>query len=287
MATAKSFVSHQVNTEKLEDKMAIINEQGDQGDQDDRDDQNEKERIAALQERKRREAAHEERNRIKSMLQSTDEEIKKVAELGFEECVPSYALRLEAAFGPVAGMSSHGRVLRWFGFKMTEARVGAYSDTGAKRMTPKELAPYYAAAKDRWVKSVNEAARRGDKAFDDPLSASKRTKKPTADTKRRRSYDEDVDMGATKETTDMAEVGTFVVQAGKKDHVKATPSLTDYGAYCRTCQGTIRPQFPECLCTSLWVPCHSCGTFVALHQKCVFGHEVAYPVKSEALFGSA
>lgn len=268
MAKAKSFIQDKVKTENQE-KMAVIN------------DQNEKERIAALQERKRRQDEQDERNKIKSMLDPTDEEIKKVADLGFDEGVPAYALRLDTAFGTVAGMSPEGRVLRWFGFKTTEARVNAYSDTGAKWMTPDDLAPYYAAAKDRWVKALNEAARRGHSAFDDHL-ASKRTKTKYAGNKRK-IYD-DVDTGETTERAKSAEADTFAAHDAKKHAVEVVPSCANYGAYCNTCHGIISPQFLECLCTPGWVSCHACGTFVAQHQQCCFGHEVRYPVESEPLF---
>jgi hypothetical protein len=271
MAKAKSSTVDKVKTEKQESRIAVIN------------DQNEKERIAALEERKRRQAAQEEQNKVKSMLHPTEEEIKRVAELGFDAGVPAYALRLETAFGTVAGMSPEGRVLRWFGFKLTEARVNAYSDTGATWMTPDDLAPYYAAATDRWVKALNGAARRGHSAFDDRL-ASKRTKKKDAVNKRK-SYD-DVDTGETTEKAKSAEkADTFAAHAAKKKHaVEVVPSCANYGAYCNTCHGIISAQFLECLCTAGWVSCHSCGTFVAHHQQCCFGHEVQYPVESEPLF---
>lgn len=262
MAKAKSVVEESDNAEKRERSTAAVK---------DKSVQDERERISALEERKRRFAAQEERNKVKSMLDPSDEEIKEVAGLGFDDGVSAFALRLEAAFGPVAGMSPEGRVLRWLGFKLSEARAKAYSDTGAKWMTPDDLAPYYHAARDSWVRQLNAAAKRGDGKFDDPLT-SKRTSKGAL---KRGRYD-DPDTGGVADTSRRSEVDCVVAGEVSKETVKVQPSCANYGAYCATCGGMISAQFRECMCGADWVPCHGCSAFVARHQKCKFDHPAAH-----------
>ena len=267
MAKAKSYFQAKVKTEKQEGKLAATAEQ------------NEKERVAALEERKRREAEQQERTKLKSMVDSTDEEIQKVAEMGVDDGVAEYVLRMEKAFGPVAGMSPCGRILRWFGIKMTEARVNAYSETGASWIPADELAPYYASAQGRWVKALNEAAKRGDDSFDD-AGATKRTKRR----KKRKTYtDPETGADVTDTTTNQNEVSTFKATTVNKATVDDAPSYANYGAYCNVCVGTVNAQFPECMCGPLWVPCHECGTFVARHQLCPYGHAVEYPAECAPL----
>jgi hypothetical protein len=268
-AKAKSFFA-EVKQEKQESKSAAITEQI------------EKERAAALEERKRKEAAQEEQRKLKAMVAATDEELAKEQELGFEDGVAKYALRLETTFGPTAGMSSVGRVLRWFQFKMTEARVKAYEETNARWMTADELEPYYMSSRNYWVKAINEAAKRGDINFDDHSNS----KRSTTTTRKKRSHEGDPDMGAAVDSTKLADMAieTHTEVPFSKEPTKVTPSSTNYGGYCGTCHGTVCCQFPECLCSPHWVPCHGCKMLVALHQPCLFSHEVEYPAQCEPLF---
>jgi hypothetical protein len=267
MAKAMGYFKQQVKTEKHEEKLAAINEQ------------NEKERVVALEARKKRQAEEEERNKLKAMIASTDKEIQKMAAMGFDDAVPNYALRLETTFGPVAGMSPCGRVLRWMGFKMVEARMKAYQETGAQWLTPEELQPYYDSAQAWWVKALNEAAKRGDNVFDDPL-ASKRT---TTGSIKRKTY-EDPETGTAADNTHHMEVDTAVTHVVKKPSAKITPSAANFGAYCNTCHGTISNQFAECMCSTGWVPCYDCQMYVAPHQPCAFGHSVEYKTDSKPFF---
>jgi hypothetical protein len=263
-AKAKSFFK----TEKHEEKLAVIS------------DQNEKERVAALEARKKRQAAEEQRNKLKAMMASTDEEIEKMAKMGFADGVPEYALRLETTFGPMAGLSPCGRVLRWIGFKLTEARVKAYYDTGAHWLSPEELEPYYRSAEARWVKALNDAAKRGDNQFDDFLAK----KRSNTGSIKRKTYD-DPETGAVADTTHHMEVDTAVIENVKKPPAKVTPSSANYGAYCNTCSGSISNQFPDCYCSGpVWSPCHDCKMYVARHQPCAFGHKVEYTSEYKPLF---
>jgi hypothetical protein len=259
MAKEKSNAKDKAKTQKQESKMAAIS------------DQNEKERIEALEQRKKREAEQQERNKLKSMRDSTEDELKRVHELGFDLGVPEYALRLEAAFGPIAGMSPCGRVLRWLGFKMTAARFKAYSETGAAWMAPDDLLPYYDAARRSWVQKLNEAAKRGTNDFDDP-SPSKRSSKSAV----KRARYEDVDTGDAIDKTTRVKVDTLAARTSNKETVNVQPSFANYKAFCTSCYGTISAQFRECMCSSDWVPCYGCCMFVASHQKCQFGHTVQY-----------
>ena len=104
MAKARSYFEDGVKSEKQETKLAVITEQ------------NEKERVAALHARRRREEAQEEHRKLKSMSSATEDEIQKMRDLGFDEGVAAYALRLGTTFGPVSGMSPEERVLLWFSF---------------------------------------------------------------------------------------------------------------------------------------------------------------------------
>lgn len=252
-AKAKSFFTSKVKTEK---QMAAKNEE------------NEQELRDALEQRKLRETARAADVKFKSMVSATDAEIARATELGFDEGVGEYAISMEVTFGPVSGMSSIGRVLRWFDLKLSEARAEAYLKTGASWMTPKDLEPYYAAARDRWVKRLNSAAKQGDRTFDGPKV--KRT------TKRER-YE---DVYIALDTPDVASA----VTTPKLGYVKDTPSCALYVSYCSSCSGTVNSQFRECFCSSSWVSCHGCQMWVARHQPCRFKHAVEYPAEADQLF---
>ena len=263
MAKARSYFEDGVKSEKQETKLAVITEQ------------NEKERVAALHARREREETQEEHRKLKSMASVTDDEIQKMGDLGFDKGVAAYALLLGTTFGPVSGMSPEGRVLRWFSFKLTEARVKAYADTGSLWLTPEDIAPYYASARDWWVKELNNAARRGDKSFHDTRVTKSAHYRGAAS--KRRSYDH-VDTGhAAAKHNSREEHARRASKAVRSEPVKLVPSSAAYHARCSTCQGTINSQFRECICCPRWVPCHQCRSFVAPHQHCRYGHAVEYP----------
>jgi hypothetical protein len=238
---------------------------------------NEQERIAALEERRKRDARKETNDKLNSMVASTKQEIARFDELGFNTEVADYAISL-STFGPLGCMSTHGRVLRWFNFKIKHATADAYYQTGSKWMTADELVPYHKISKDYWVSKLNQAAQKGLKEFDEHIS-SKQKQKQVASTKRKR-HDHTHTYKHTNETLySYSEINT-------SDAVKQnTHAFTDttqkwqptFTGYCATCCGNISFQFPECVCTAAWTPCYSCNVFVARHQPCKLGHKVDYP----------
>ena len=199
-----------------------------------------------------------------------------LSELGFDQGVETYALRLESTFGPLEGMSAHGRVLRWFNFKMTAARVDAYSSTGARWMTPEDLAPYYAAARDKWVKRLNEAAKRGDDNFDH-ICAFKSKRKLSVGSGGKCDH---VDTGEC--TSNPVSITTYKAIANAVTVI--VPSCANYSGYCFACRGSVNCQFLECMCGTGWVPCHGCGIFVSARQRCLRGHDVIYPLEAKPIF---
>jgi hypothetical protein len=270
LAEDASLAETSARREKREDKTAVVN------------DNLERERIEALEERKRREAAQEQRDKLKSMVTATAHEVAQTRKLGLDDGVVDYALS-QCVFGPVAGTSAHARVLLWIKFQMTEAKNRAYEDTGARWMTPEDIAPYYAAARDACVKRLNEAARRGDPDFDSGKSS---FRKATTNSTTKRQRVGEVDTGGTKvylHSNTKIQKDAIV----SKNTVEHAPSFHNYRAVCNTCGGLVVAQFCECVCGSHWTPCHACQSFVALHQLCKFGHPVKYPSHSASLFTSS
>ena len=266
MCKAKSFFDDETKRVKQESKSKETSQKLDA------------ERQAALEERKRRDQEQQQRNKLKAMLEPTEKEMASIADLGVTSDAVAFAMRLEATFGPVAGMSPEGRVLRWMGFKFTEARVKAYSELGARWLTEEDLFPYYMSTSQYWANALNEAAKRNDTLFDEHYPG----KKTGASRKKNKRDYKDVYSGdaATPMQIDAPRSATF----NSKPISNHTPSSAGYVSVCETCQGVINCQFPECLCTQSWLPCHGCGSFVALHQKCRYGHDVDYPPPEARLF---
>ena len=91
-------------------------------------------------------------------------------------------------------------------------------------------------------------------------------------------------MGLATDNTQHTEVDMGMMDNVDKPPTKITPSSANYGGYCSTCSGSISNQFPECMCSAMWIPCHGCHMYVARHQPCAFGHEVDYPSECKPLF---
>lgn len=242
----------------------------------------EAERAAAIEARKRRKLEQEASEALKAMLPATQDEVDKVASLGVTQDAINFSTSLHLVFGPLAGMSAEGRVLRWIMFKRTAARVKAYEETGSKWLSEEDLIPYYLSSNSYWANALNRAARERNSMFDDKLAA-RRTKKDKGKRVSEDPHDRE-SLDAVNKSSSSALIKQETPFASNTPTTKpkptTLPSIINYKTRCHTCKQLVTAQFTECMCTNSWVPCYSCTTFVAMHQKCVYEHEVEYMAQS-------
>lgn len=269
-AMAKHYFKNEEKQQKINVKVAAATEK------------DEAERAAAIEERKRRKLEQEASEALKAMLPATQDEIAKVASLGVTQDAVNFSTSLHLVFGPLAGMSAEGRVLRWMGFKRTAARVKAYEETGSKWLSEQDLVPYYSSSNSYWANALNKASRERKSMFDDKLASRRATK----DKSKRMSEDphdrESLDVLNESNPPALSKQDTSLGSNTPTAKPKPTtlPSIINYRTRCQTCKQLVTAQFTECMCTNSWVPCYSCTTFVAMHQKCVYEHEVEYMAQS-------